>query len=87
MFEKAPYLFLAKSVGEEAQFYEAFFKVWFERWPLQVDSDTTPGTDLKKDTASSTSMLEELTNMVKKVRRSTVAVSWCRSNTIILLPF
>ena len=84
MFEKAPYLFMAKSIGEEAQFYEAFFKVWFERWPLQVDLDTTPGDDAKKDTASSTSMLEEF---VKKVRRSTVAVSRCRSNIIILLPF
>ena len=87
MFEKAPYLFMAKSIGEEAQFYEVFFKVWFERWPLQVDLDTTPGDDTKKDMASSTSMLEELTNMVKKVRRSTVAVSQCRSNIIILLPF
>jgi hypothetical protein len=33
MFQMAPYLYLARAAGEEHQFYDIFFKVWFERWP------------------------------------------------------
>lgn len=34
MFEKAHHLFLAKKAGDEDDFYNTFFKEWFERWPI-----------------------------------------------------
>lgn len=44
----APYLRLAKVAGEEDQFYEIFFKVWFERWPEAPRNDSEDVEDLKK---------------------------------------
>ena len=34
MFEKAHHLFLAKKAGDQDNFYNTFFKEWFERWPI-----------------------------------------------------
>ena len=33
MFTMAPYLRLAKTAGNENEFYDMFFKSWFKRWP------------------------------------------------------
>jgi hypothetical protein len=55
MFEMAPYLYLAKAVGEETEFYECFFKVWFKRWP------ETPQNE------DDISCVERYMNTVKKV--------------------
>jgi hypothetical protein len=66
----APYLHLARAVGEEHQFYDIFFKVWFERWPkFEIptnDSDSEEGSILE-------SPVEELMKNFKKV---------CTSNTL-----
>jgi hypothetical protein len=67
MIKMAPYLFLAKTVGEENRFYETFFKVWFERWPV------TPRSDSEND--STISSVEELTKIVKKVRSNSLTVA------------
>jgi hypothetical protein len=63
MFKMGPYLFLAGSVGEEDKFYEYFFKVWFERWPIDKWA--------RNDSVS----VEQLKKMVKEVRSNSFTVA------------
>jgi hypothetical protein len=53
----APYLHLAKAVGEEEDFFSTFFKVWFERWP-ETPTDNSDG---------GISSVEDMKEIVKKV--------------------
>ena len=63
MFKMGPFLFLAKSVGEEDKFYDHFFKVWFEKWPID------------KWARSDSVSVEQLKEMVKKVRSYSFTVA------------
>jgi hypothetical protein len=36
----APYLRLAKTAGDEDEFYDNFFKSWFKRWPETPTNDS-----------------------------------------------
>ena len=63
MFKMGPFLLLAKSVGEEDKFYEYFFKVWFEKWPID------------KWARSDSVSVEQLKEMVKKVRSYSFTVA------------
>lgn len=64
---------LAKGVGEEDEFYKFFFKVWFESWPI----DKTPKneSDSDKDSTISSVSVEQLKEMVKKVRSNSLTVA------------
>jgi hypothetical protein len=39
MFDMSLYLRMAKKVGEEDLFYERFFEIWFERWPVNPTNE------------------------------------------------
>lgn len=62
MWKMAPFLFLAKTVGEEDKFFKFFFKEWFEMWPL-----TPSELESENEGTISSVDLEELTKLVKKV--------------------
>jgi hypothetical protein len=82
MDKMAPFLFLARAANEQDKFYETFFKVWFERWPI---TPSHCGRNDSENDSSTISSVEELKKKVKKVRRNSLIVAVCHSN--VLLPF
>ena len=59
MFQMSGYLHLAKGVNEEAQFYDCFFKMWFERWPLENKDE--------EDISMFSSSIEHYRKIIKRV--------------------
>ena len=59
--DQAPYLKLAKALGQEDMYLDCLFTLWFIRWPLQL-----------KDIDSSQDSLDHKKARVKKVRSESI---------------
>lgn len=59
--DQAPYLKLAKALGQEDMYLDRLFTLWFIRWPLRL-----------KDIDSSQDFLDHKKARVKKVRSESI---------------
>jgi hypothetical protein len=64
--DQAPYLKLAKALGQEDIFLDRLFTLWFIRWPLRL-----------KDFDSNQDFLDHNKARVKKVRSESIQTNRC----------
>lgn len=71
----APYLRLAKTAGDEDEFFETFFKLWFKRWPETPPNDSDSVVKgIKSVCANSTLTMAILIHCLKMVKNDYVYI-------------